>query len=67
MRRSLKTNLKEKTIVEHPVIHVVFKGDDHLFRDEADDFVMDEEKPEQPTHDNPGDLNLGDIMGETEA
>ena len=67
MRRSLKTNLKEKTIVEHPVIHVVFKGDDHLFRDEADNFVMEEEKPEQPTKDNTGDLNLGDIMGETEA
>ena len=67
MRRSLKTNLKEKIIVEHPVIHIVFKRDDHLFRDEADDFVMEEEKPEPPSQDIPGNPNLGDIMGETDA
>ena len=67
MSRSLKTNLKEKVIVEHPVIHVVFKRDDHLFRDAADDFVMEEKKPEPTIQDSPGTPNLGDIMGETDA
>ena len=67
MSRSLKTNLKEKVIVEHPVIHVVFKRDDHLFRDEADDFVLEEKKPEPMIQDKPGTPNLGDIMGETDA
>ena len=70
MKRSLKTNLKEMTLVEHPIIYVVFKTDEHLFRDEEEDQVP--EKPsstsdnlETSRHVRPE--NVGDVLCETEA
>merc|ERR1719384_2641347 len=53
MRRSLKTNLQDTVIVEHPIIYVVFKADEHLFRDEADDIHVEvKEKVAGPDDNN---------------
>ena len=70
MKRSLKTNLKEMTLVEHPVIYVVFKTDEHLFRDEEEDQVAEKSSStsdnlETSRHARPE--NVGDVLGETEA
>jgi len=37
-RRSLRSNLRGKTIVEHPVLHVVMKADECVYRAPADCF-----------------------------
>ena len=51
--------------MEHPVIHVVFKRDEHLFRDEVDDVVMEEERTESSAGDS--SVNIGDVMSDTSA
>merc|ERR1719427_2141860 len=36
LKRSLKTNLQGVMIVEHPVIHVVFKAEEMIYREEEE-------------------------------
>ncbi len=38
LRRSLRSNLRGKTIVEHPVLHVVMRADECVYRAPADAF-----------------------------
>ena len=68
MRRSLKTCLRDTVIVEHPIIYVVFKSDEHLFRDEADDIhVESKEEISAPIKTATEPLGVGDVMSQTEA
>jgi hypothetical protein len=41
LRRSLRTNLRDRTIVEHPVVHVAMKADECQYRDPTDGFDDD--------------------------
>ena len=70
LRRSLKTNLKDKVIVEHPIIYVVFKTDEHLFRDEADDIhvPIKEKAADSATSSETSShtVGLGEVMSQTE-
>ena len=55
--------------MEHPIIYVVFKTDEHLFRDEADDIhvPIKENKETAPDLENPGNaVGLGELMSKTE-
>ena len=71
LKRSIKTNLAEKTIVEHPVIYVIFKSDEHMFRDEdrvEDDDQKQKEEAQTASEtevDKPN--NVGDVMEEADA
>ena len=73
MKRSLKTNLKDRAVVEHPIIHVVFKSEEMNYREEQD--LCLEEPPEQeeqrPGQQEPGScqeaVTVGDVMSDTEA
>ena len=65
MRRSLKTCLRDTVIVEHPIIYVVFKSDEHLFREEADDIHMEVKEEVAAPASEP--LGVGDVMSQTEA
>jgi len=71
MRRSIKSNLADKTIVEHPVIYVIFKSDEHMFRE--DDIVDDSEKKQSEEDHKVSEAdvekpkNIGDVMDETDA
>merc|ERR1719242_2912783 len=68
MRRSLKTCLRDTVIVEHPIIYVVFKSDEHLFRDDADDIhVESKEEMSAPIKTATEPLGVGDVMSQTEA
>lgn len=71
MKRSIRTNLKDKTIVEHPVIYVVYKTDEHLFREDDTEDVSDKKEEKMDVFKNSGDkvnpTNLGDVMSETNA
>ncbi len=44
LRRSLRSNLRGKTIVEHPVLHVVMKADECVYRAPADSFQLPAEQ-----------------------
>ena len=46
MKRSLKINLKEKVLVEHPIIHIVFESDESAYKD------GDEPSENEVIHDN---------------
>ena len=65
MRRSLKTCLRDTVIVEHPIIYVVFKSDEHLFREDADDIHMEVKEEVAAPASEP--LGVGDVMSQTEA
>jgi hypothetical protein len=47
LRRSLRSNLRGKTIVEHPVLHVVMKADECVYRAPADAFQPATDLPER--------------------
>ena len=66
LRRSLKTNLQDTVIVEHPIIYVVFKTDDHLFRDEADDFHVPIREKATDSETSRNTVGLGEVMSQTE-
>ena len=62
MKRSLRTNLRDMTVVEHPIIYVIFKSDEHLFRED------DKEEEDVPTVEaKAAPDNVGDVMSETDA
>jgi hypothetical protein len=47
LRRSLRSNLRGKTIVEHPVLHVAMKADECVYRAPADAFQTAGDLPER--------------------
>jgi len=50
MKRSLKTNLKEKILVEHPIIHIVFESDESAYKDGdelSENEVINDNHPEK--------------------
>ncbi len=47
LRRSLRSNLRGKTIVEHPVLHVVMRADECVYRAPADAFQPAGDLPER--------------------
>ena len=53
MKRSLKTNLKNRAVVEHPIIHVVFKSEEMNYREEQDLCLEEPSELEEP---GPGGL-----------
>lgn len=70
MKRSLKTVLRDTRIVEHPIIHVVFSRDEHLYREDQDYVLFEEE--EEAAKDgacNDSNLNpsLGDVLSKADA
>ena len=71
MKRSLKTVLKDTRIVEHPIIHVVFSRDEHLYREDLDYVLFDEEKESDNTtagENADGDKpRLGDVLSQADA
>jgi len=44
MKRSLKTNLRGAAVVEHPVVHVVLRGEECNYREEQDGPQKEEEE-----------------------
>ena len=66
LRRSLKTNLQDTVIVEHPIIYVVFKTDEHLFRDEADDIHVPIKEKAADSETSTDSVGLGEVMSQTE-
>ena len=66
LRRSLKTNLQDTVIVEHPIIYVVFKTDEHLFRDEADDIHVPIKEKAADSETSSDSVGLGEVMSQTE-
>jgi hypothetical protein len=77
MKRSLKSNLENKVLVEHPIIIVAFKTDDHMYREEQDCFVM-ETSDKSETHmvkegahaqegTKPDDVSVADVLSQAEA
>ena len=66
LRRSLKTNLQDTVLVEHPIIYVVFKSDDHLFRDEEDDIHVPMEEKAADSEASSKPVELGEVMSQTE-
>jgi len=71
MKRSLKTGLKNTRIVEHPIIHVVFTRDEHMYLEEQDLVLFEEEKSDDKvgTDDPSSSENptLGDVLSQTDA
>ena len=71
MKRSIRTNLRDTLIVEHPVIYVTYKSDEHLFRDDADCILQGEKVSENPSPvDSAAEKktdSVGDVMSETDA
>jgi len=73
MKRSLKTMLKNTRIVEHPIIHVIFSRDEHLYREDQDYVLFDEEKETvnvaADDGDNPDGVKprLGDVLSQADA
>ena len=73
MKRSLKTVLKNTRIVEHPIIHVVFTRDEHMYREDLDYILFEEDKqavkdaPPKPNDPSAGDPTLGDVLSQTDA
>ncbi len=66
LRRSLRSNLRGKTIVEHPVLHVAMKADECVYRAPADAFQpaagnLPERKGEE------GDTNVGELESAEDA
>jgi len=68
-KRSLRYNLRDRTLVEHPVIYVVFKSDDCNFRSEEktsnldyEEEMHDEAKGAEPDFPQ----SVGDVLGEEE-
>ena len=68
MKRSLKTNLKNTSFVEHPIIHVVFRSEECNYREDQD-YAMEEERQEEPGQEDPRppSLGVGDVLSETDA
>lgn len=67
MKRSLKTNLKNTRLVEHPIIHVVLKSEDVNYREDQD---FEDLTPETPPVDGEtveDNINIGSILTETDA
>jgi len=50
MKRSLKTNLKGKVLIEYPIIHVVFSSDE-AYKDDCDDLSDNEGEAMQSSND----------------
>ena len=73
MKRSLKTVLKNTRIVEHPIIHVVFTRDEHMYREDLDYILFEEDKAAvkdalpNPNDSTSGDPTLGDVLSHTDA
>ncbi len=58
LRRSLRSNLRGKTIVEHPVLHVVMKADECVYRAPADAFQPASDLPTRKGED--GETEMGE-------
>merc|ERR1719431_2534286 len=66
------TLLKNTRIVEHPIIHVVFSRDEHLYREDQDYVLFEEEKETvngAAADDNPEGMKprLGDVLSQADA
>ncbi len=58
LRRSLRSNLRGKTIVEHPVLHVVMRADECVYRAPADAFQTAGDLPERKGEE--GEMEVGE-------
>jgi len=75
MKRSLKTGLQNTRIVEHPIIYVVFSRDDHMYREEQDLILFEEDKEVaengvSTSHDDStaaANPTIGDVLSQTDA
>jgi len=70
MKRSLKTALKNTRIVEHPIIHVVFSRDEHLYREDQDYILFDEEKEGSVDANITADAvnpSIGEVLSQADA
>ncbi len=65
LRRSLRSNLRGKTIVEHPVLHVVMRADECVYRAPADAFQPATDLPEKKGAE--GETNVGELESAEDA